>query len=85
LRAWLGIEVTIAIENPGIGKFKFRSGEPAMPIFFDQLSIGEFLLGILVQSSRVGIGRGRIEVVIVFLDIFAMVSFRSGEAEEAFL
>jgi hypothetical protein len=48
-------------------------------------SVREGRLGILVEELHVGVGRGAVEVEIVFFDVLAVVALAVGQAEEAFL
>lgn len=41
-------------------------------------------MGVFVEGFGVGVGGGGIEVVVAFFDVFSVVAFVAGEAEEAF-
>ena len=79
------VEVAGVVKDAGVGEFEFRVGAGAAAVFFDQAGVGEFGLRVFVEGLHVGVGGGAIEVVVIFFDIFAVVAFVAGEAEEAFL
>ena len=79
------VEVTGVVEDAGVGEFELRIGAGAAAVFFDQAGVGEFGLRVFVEGLHVGVGGGAVEIVVVFFDVFAVVAFVAGEAEEAFL
>src|ERR1700722_15035448 len=87
LRGSLGIlnenvEIFTLVENTRINEFIFGIKWGSSPIFFFEFLIRKFLLRIFVEVFHVGMGRCRIEVVITFLDIFAMVAFPSIQSKQ---
>ena len=78
------IEVAIVVEHTGLAEFVFPVLFPAPPVFFDEPGIREFSLRIFVEKLHVGMRRRGIEIKIRFLDIFPMVAFVAGEAEQTF-
>ncbi len=79
------VEVPVLVKDPGIDKLIFRIVFSACGIGRDQVTIGKFALRVLVQHLQVGRRRGRVEVVIAFLDVFAVVALAVGEAEQPLL
>jgi len=53
-----------------------------MPVFLDKLLIRELPLGIFIERLGVGIGRSRVQILIVLFHVLAMVTFWSGETEQ---
>jgi hypothetical protein len=72
-------------EDARVSQFELRSREPSPTILFYELTARKFGLRIFVKCSRIRIGRSSIQVIIVFLNVFSMVSFRAGETKKAFL
>src|SRR5262249_9385184 len=79
------IEVAVGVEAAGIDELEFRICPIAAPILFDQLVVREGCLRVFVEVLHVGMCGCRIEVEIIFLDVFAMVSFVAGQTVEALL
>src|SRR5437763_9132413 len=77
------IEVPILIKQPRIEKFIFQIFPRSLSVFIHQLALWELLLWILVQVLHVRMGRGAIEIEVLFLHILAMVSCTIGEAKES--
>ena len=78
------IEVAIVVEYSGVEQFELRLVLSAPPVFFHQLTVGEFRLGILVQILHVGVRRRRVEVEVVFLHVLAVIALVAGQAEDPF-
>src|SRR5208283_1165722 len=53
------------------------------PVRLNKVPIGILPLGILVQVLHVGVGGGAVDVEVIFLYVFAMVSFAIGQSEQA--
>lgn len=79
------VEVAVLVERTAVGQFKLWILTPSTAILLDQLSIGKFSLRILVQILHVGMGRGRIEVEVTLLRIFAVITFIAGKPKDSFL
>src|SRR5512142_476286 len=79
------IEVAILRKDPCVNQFIFRFASSTTAILGHQISIREGPLWILVQRLHIGMGRGTVKEVIVFLHILTMVAFRAGQAEEPLL
>ena len=71
-----------SIENAGVEQFKFRIVLPAPRVFVHKLIVRKFRLRIFVQALAIRMRRRGIEVVIALLDIFAVISFGPGQAEQ---
>ena len=58
------------------------SSRDRAPVCLDQVAIGILRLRILVEVLHVRVGRRAVEVEVIFLDVFAMVAFGVGQAEQ---
>src|SRR5947207_12199903 len=76
------IEVTIFIKDAGIDQLELRRTEPAPAIFLDQPPVWIFRLRIFVECLHVTMRRCRVEVVIKFLHVLAVIPFRAGQTEQ---
>src|SRR5919197_5737606 len=56
----------------------------ALTIFLHELTVGEGGLGVFVEILHVGVGRGRVEVEVIFLNVLSMVTLSATEAKEPF-
>src|SRR5262249_41645215 len=79
------VEVTICVENPRVEKLELESLARAAAVFADEPTIRKLALRVLVEEAHVGMRRRVIEVEVVLLDVFTMVTFRRRQSEEAFL
>src|SRR6516162_413837 len=79
------IEILIAIEHTGIPEFILHLLRRPPLVCFDQVAMGALLLRVLVEILHVGMRRRAVEVKVVFLDIFAVIAFAVGQAEQTFL
>ncbi|MGQ9914635.1 MAG: hypothetical protein ACUVQQ_09850 [Thermogutta sp.] len=79
------IIVAIALKRIGIEEFKLRFVSAASGVGFDELTVGKRALRILVQHSQVGMAGRRIQVVVDFLHVLAVVPLGIRQSEEAFL
>ena len=57
----------------------------SLPVRLDQLVVGIGALRVLVEPLHVGVRRRGVEVEVVLLDVFAVVAFGVGQAEETLL
>jgi hypothetical protein len=62
-----------------------RLATSAAQIFFHERRVGECRLRISVQAFHVAVRRRVIEVEVALLDVFAVIAFVVGQAEEPFL
>ena len=79
------VEIAALGKYASIEQLKFGSASTALGIFFDEPPVREFGLRILVEHAHVAVGRGGVEIEIIFFNIFAVIALRAGEAKEAFL
>src|SRR5215469_7218114 len=56
----------------------------ATPVFLHQPGIGKLQLGILIEKLHVGVRGCGIEIEVVFLYVFSVVTFISSEPEQTF-
>src|SRR5262249_49187121 len=55
------------------------------PVGVNEVRVRVGLLGILIEILHVRVGRGRVQVKVVLLNVLAVVRFTVGEAEQPFL
>src|SRR6266478_724352 len=79
------IEISIFGEDASIEQLKFGILFRTAPVFLDQLSIGVSALRIFVKEFHVGVRGSAVEMEVVLLHIFAMISFVACQAEETLL
>src|SRR5262249_45061222 len=73
---------TVVIEDVGIKQFEFRLIFSASPVFLDQSAVWKLRLWILVQILHVRVCRRAVEIEVVLLNIFAVVTFIAGQTED---
>ena len=78
------IEVAVLIGYAGIEKLIFGFVPTAPAIGLHQIAVGECGLRILIQIFHVRMGRRRVEVEVVLLDILPVVALAVGEPEQTF-
>jgi len=78
------IEVAVVREDPRIFQFELTLVAAASFVLDDQVLIRKGSLRVLVQIFHVRVGGRAVQVVIALLNVFPVVAFVSGEAEEAF-
>ena len=79
------VKVAILGKHPGVEEFVLRLAVVAAAILSREIGVGKLALRILVECLAVGMGRRRVEKVIEFLDVFAVVALVAAEAEEPLL
>ena len=83
---WMGMSsYGLHLAHARIEQFVLRIESVAATIFFDQLSVGIGRGRISIERFQIGTRRRGVQVPVEFLDVFAMVSLRAGQAEESFL
>jgi hypothetical protein len=75
------IEVAVLLENPGIQKFIFEVEKAAPGVLIYQIPIRKLGLGVFVEHFHIAVGRGAVEVEVIFLDILPVVSLGTGKPE----
>ena len=78
------IEVAVVVKNARVEQFKFSFRFAALRVFRDELIVGKGALRILVKHLQIGMRRCRVEVIIQFLHVLAVIALGIGEAEETF-
>ena len=75
------VKVAILIENTAVEQFVFEfvASPPAAGV--NQVGIREGRLRILVEVLHVRVGRGTVEVEVVFLDVLAVIALAVGQAK----
>src|SRR6266567_5814605 len=79
------IKITVFVEDTRIQQLKLRFFFRTAPIFFQQLSIGVSALRIFIKEFHVGVRGRAVEMEVILLHIFAVISFVARQAEETFL
>ena len=79
------IEVAAVVEGAGVERLEFRTVEAPPAVFLDQRGLGELGLRIFTEGTQPGMGGGRVEVVVEFLDTLAVIDLGAGQAEAPFL
>ncbi len=79
------VEVAIAVEHAGVDQLELRIAAAAAPILLDERGVGEFRVRILVEHPHERVGRRRVEVEVVLLDVLAVVALVAREAEHPLL
>jgi hypothetical protein len=68
----------------GVDQLELGLGAVTEPALLVQQVIRVFDLGILIEHPHKRVARYAVEIIVVFLDVFAMVAFLVGEAKKAF-
>ncbi len=78
------VEVSRIVKGRCVGQFVFGFGAIATATDVDQLLVGIATLRVLVQRLHVAVRRRAIEIVVALFDVFAVIAFGSGDAEQSF-
>src|SRR6185437_3508846 len=76
------VEITVLVKNSGIYQLELRVFARSLTIFRNELLVWKSGLRIFVEAFEVRTGGGRIEIKIIFLDVFAVVPFSVAQSEE---
>lgn len=76
------IEVTLLVKDPGVQQLELEILVAAAAVLLDQPLIGIGGLGIFVQHPHVAVSGCAVQVEVYFLDVFAVVPLRPGQAEQ---
>ncbi len=80
------IEIAVRIEEAGVDEFELaRIAALAAGVLLEQPAIGIGRLRQLVEHAAVGVARDRVDIVVEFLHVLAVIALLVGEAEQAFL
>ena len=79
------IEITLILKDTGVPQFKFRIVFAPSLVFLDESGIRKGGLRVLVEVFHVRMRGRRVQIKIIFFDIFAVVALVAGEAEQSFL
>jgi len=77
------VVIPIVVEEAGIEQLEFRLILAAAAVFFDELTVRKLALWVLVQHLQVRVRRRRIDIVVEFFRVLAVISFAIREAENA--
>jgi hypothetical protein len=81
----LDVEVPALGEDAGVEQLILELFSRTPAVADHQIFVGVLRLGVLVEILHVRVGRRRVEVVVVLLDVLAVVALGVGESEEALL
>ncbi len=81
----LDIEITPAVEDPGVDQLILGILRRPPPVLFDQFVVRECGLRILIKHPHVGMRWRAVEIVIEFLDVFAVIALLIGQPEQPLL
>jgi hypothetical protein len=79
------VEVAVLREDPGIDELELGIPPAAALVLLNEPRVGKRRLRVLVEGLHVRVGRRRVEVEVVVLDVLAVVALRASEAEEPLL
>jgi hypothetical protein len=79
------VEVTVVLEHARIDQLVLRLMPAAPRVGLNEIGIGEGRLRVLIEVAHVRVRGRAVEIKVVFLDVLAVVAFRVGETEQAFL
>ena len=79
------IEVAIVVEYARVQELVLGCADSATAVLFQKIGVRIGRMRILVEHLQIRVRRRRVEVVVEFLHILAMVAFAVRQAEQAFL
>ena len=79
------VEVPVVVEDPGVDELVLELLPRAPAVRVQQVTVRVLALRVLVEVLHVRVGRRRVEVEVVLLDVLAVVPLAVGEAERALL
>jgi hypothetical protein len=68
------VEVAILLEGPGVNELELGITAATPLILLDEPRVGKLSLGILIETLHIGVGRRRVEIEVVVLDVFTVIS-----------
>lgn len=79
-------DIPVPVINEGVGVEYLKLGNiaPSVHVLSYKLFVRESILRIFVEELHVRVGRRRVEIVIQFFDVLAMVSLVSCNTKETF-
>jgi hypothetical protein len=78
------VEVAIILEDACIDKLILEVFPGTSAICLNKIHIRVLTLGILIEVFHVAVCGRRVEIEVILLNVFAVVSFTIGKTEEAF-
>ncbi len=79
------VEVPVILEDPRVEQLVLELFPRPPPVRLEEIPVGELALRILVEVLHVRVGRRRVEVEVVLLDVLSVVPLAVGEPEHALL
>src|SRR5229473_5644812 len=77
------VKIAASGKNTCVVQFKLRLTTAATLVLFQQGFVRKFRLRIFVEHAHVAVRGCRVEVEIIFLNVFAVIALISGQAEES--
>ena len=79
------VEIAVGLEDARVEELILHLVPGAPLVGVHQVGVRKGRLGVFVEVLHVGVGRRRVEVEVVFLDILAVIAFAVGQTEQALL
>ena len=79
------VEVAVVVEDPRVDQLVLEVLPRAPPIRLHEVTVGELPLRVLVEVLHVRVGRRRVDVEVVLLDVLAVVPLAVGQPEHPLL
>ncbi len=77
------IKVAVVVKNAGVQQLILEIKKSPTPALRHKISVWVLRLGVLIKHLHVAVGGGAVEIEVVFLDVFAVISLGSGQTEHA--
>src|SRR6516164_6106654 len=81
----LDIEIAVFRKHTGVDQLEFGVSPAATPVLFDKSCVGKCRLRVFVEHTHVRMGWRAVEVVVEFLDVFAVVALGIGQPKQPLL
>ena len=81
----LDVEIAVVVEDSGVDQLELALAESPCGVDRDESIVGKRGLRIFVEHPHIGMCRYAVEIVVEFLDVFAVIPFGVGQAEQALL
>ena len=79
------VKIAVFVEYAAVDQLEFGIGPSARSVGVYQIQIRIFILRILIEILHIRMGRRTVQVVIIFLDVFAVIALAVGQAERPLL
>src|ERR1700756_2548731 len=79
------VKISVGIKHARVDQFVLKFVSRPAAVFLHKITIGEFLLRILVEVFHVRVRGCAVKIEVVFLDVLAVVAFTIRQTEETLL